>query len=63
MNAISNFNGTIDELESVIDLLHLGHHIGWKVLYVVHSKTHSKVGRDSYRRREEACSDPRAIQA
>lgn len=36
--AIHNFHGTIDELESAIGLFVLGRHMGWKVLYIVHSK-------------------------
>jgi len=37
-NAIINFIGTIDELESALGMLRIGHHVGWKMLYVVHSK-------------------------
>ena len=37
-HAIRNFHGTIDELESAIGLFVLGRHMGWKVLYIVHSK-------------------------
>jgi hypothetical protein len=36
--AIEEFTGTIDELESALGMLRLGPHVGWKVLYVVHSK-------------------------
>lgn len=37
-NAISNFSGMLDELESALGMLRIGHHMGWKVLYLVHSK-------------------------
>jgi hypothetical protein len=37
-NAIINFVGTIDELESALGMLRVGHHMGWKMLYVAHSK-------------------------
>jgi hypothetical protein len=36
--AISNFTGTLDELESALGMLRIGHHMGWKILYLVHSK-------------------------
>lgn len=36
--AIINFNGMIDELESALGMLRIGHHVGWRVLYLVHSK-------------------------
>ncbi len=36
--AIINFVGTLDELESALGMLRIGHHVGWKVLYMVHSK-------------------------
>jgi predicted Rossmann-fold nucleotide-binding protein len=37
-NAIVNFGGTMDELESALGMLRIGHHMGWKVLYLIHSK-------------------------
>lgn len=37
-NAVRNFGGLFDELESAIGMYVLGHHVGWKVLYFVHSK-------------------------
>lgn len=37
-NAVTNFRGTVDELESAIGMYMLGHHLGWKVLVLVHSK-------------------------
>ena len=36
--AIINFSGTLDELETALGMLKIGHHVGWKVLYLVHSK-------------------------
>lgn len=36
--AITTFQGNIDELESALGMLRVGHHLGWKVLYIVHSK-------------------------
>lgn len=36
--AIIHFSGQMDELESAIGMLRLGHHFGWKVLYMIHSK-------------------------
>jgi len=36
--AIIKFSGELDELESAIGMLRVGHHFGWKVLYLVHSK-------------------------
>jgi hypothetical protein len=37
-NAIIKFQGNIDELESALGMLRVGHHLGWKVLYIAHSK-------------------------
>lgn len=37
-DAIANFQGDLAQLESAIGLLHMGHHFGWKVLYIIHSK-------------------------
>lgn len=36
--AILNFEGSFDELESALGMLRIGHHVGWKVLYIIHSK-------------------------
>lgn len=36
--AIAGFQGELDELESALGMLRLGHHVGWKVLYLIHSK-------------------------
>lgn len=37
-NAIAAFTGQLDELESALGMLTMGHHFGWKVLYMIHSK-------------------------
>jgi len=37
-NAIADFSGQLDELESALGMLRMGHHYGWKVLYLIHSK-------------------------
>ena len=37
-NAIISFSGSIDELESALGMLRIGHHFGWRVLYLIHSK-------------------------
>lgn len=36
--AISRFVGVLDELEAALGMLRIGPHVGWKVLYLVHSK-------------------------
>ena len=36
--SISGAQGQLDELESALGMLLIGHHFGWKVLYLVHSK-------------------------
>lgn len=36
--ALSNFKGGADELESAIGMYVLGRHLGWKPLYIIHSK-------------------------
>lgn len=36
--AIMGFIGTLDELEAALGMLRIGHHFGWKVLYLIHSK-------------------------
>lgn len=35
---IRDGNGLLDELESALGMLLIGHHFGWKVLYLIHSK-------------------------
>ncbi|OIQ90947.1 hypothetical protein GALL_271520 [mine drainage metagenome] len=37
-HAVHEFKGQLDELESAIGMYVLGRHVGWKVLYLVHSK-------------------------
>lgn len=37
-NAIRTFKGMLDDLESALGILRIGHHVGWKVLYMAHSK-------------------------
>jgi hypothetical protein len=37
-NAIADFSGQLDELESALGMLRMGFHFGWKVLYLIHSK-------------------------
>ena len=37
-SAIAAFTGQLDELESALGMLSMGHHFGWKVLYLIHSK-------------------------
>ncbi len=37
-DAIANFKGDLVQLESALGLLYIGHHFGWKVLYIIHSK-------------------------
>ena len=36
--AICNFSGMLDELESALGMLRIGHHFGWRTLYILHSK-------------------------
>lgn len=36
--AIATFKGQFTDLESAVGMLRLGHHFGWKVIYLVHSK-------------------------
>lgn len=36
--AIFNFEGQLDELEAALGMYMLGRHLGWKVLYIIHSK-------------------------
>lgn len=37
-HAISTFHGDLTQLEAALGMLRMGHHFGWKVLYVIHSK-------------------------
>jgi len=36
--AIAEFQGDICQLEAALGMLRMGHHFGWKVLYIIHSK-------------------------
>jgi hypothetical protein len=37
-HAVTNFEGDLTQLEAALGMLRLGHHYGWKVLYILHSK-------------------------
>ncbi len=37
-NAIADFKGDLTQLENALGMLRLGHHLGWKTLYLIHSK-------------------------
>lgn len=36
--AIAKFSGQLDDLEAALGLLRLGHHLGWRVLVLIHNK-------------------------
>ena len=36
--ALAKFSGDFDELEAAVGVLHLGDHIGWKPLVLIHNK-------------------------
>ncbi len=36
--AIANFKGQLNELEAALGMLRMGHHMGWKVLVLIHNK-------------------------
>lgn len=36
--AFAKYSGTFDELEAAIGMLHLGIHLGWKPLVLIHNK-------------------------
>ena len=36
--AIASFTGQFDELEAALGMLHLGDHLGWKPLVLIHNK-------------------------
>ncbi len=36
--AFARFHGLIDEWESAVGMLHLGYHVGWKPLVLIHNK-------------------------
>ncbi len=37
-DAIAKFQGDLTQLEAALGMLRMGHHFGWKVLYLMHSK-------------------------
>jgi hypothetical protein len=37
-DAVAEFKGQLDDLESALGMLRMGHHFGWKALYILHSK-------------------------
>lgn len=37
-NAFARFSGNFDDLEAAIGVLHLGDHVGWKPLVLIHNK-------------------------
>jgi hypothetical protein len=36
--AIAKFIGYLDELETALGMLRIGHHYGWRTLLIIHSK-------------------------
>jgi len=38
MRAVADFRGDLVQLEAALGLLRMGHHFGWKVLYLMHTK-------------------------
>jgi predicted regulator of amino acid metabolism with ACT domain len=37
-DAVADFRGIFDDLEKAIGMLRIGHHLGWKVLVLIHNK-------------------------
>lgn len=37
-NALARFSGQLDEFEAAVGMLHLGYHLGWKPLILIHNK-------------------------
>lgn len=37
-DALANFSGQLEELESALGLLRMGDHFGWRVLLLIHNK-------------------------
>lgn len=37
-HAVAEFEGDLTQLEAALGMLRIGHHLGWRVLYLVHSK-------------------------
>ena len=38
MHAVTEFQGDLIQLEAALGMLRMGHHVGWKVLYLIHTK-------------------------
>ena len=38
MDAVAEFQGDLIQLEAALGMLRMGHHFGWKVLYLMHTK-------------------------
>lgn len=36
--AICEYQGDLTQLEAALGMLRMGHHLGWRVLYIIHSK-------------------------
>ena len=37
-DAIWDYQGDLTQLEAALGMLRIGHHVGWRVLYIIHSK-------------------------
>lgn len=37
-DAIARFHGMFDDLEAALGVLRMGHHLGWRVLVLIHNK-------------------------
>lgn len=37
-DAIARFSGQFDDLEAALGMLRIGHHVGWRVLVLIHNK-------------------------
>lgn len=44
--AIAQFEGDLNQLETALGMLRLGFHFGWKVLYIIHSKRTIRIYED-----------------
>ncbi|MBE0612111.1 MAG: hypothetical protein IH604_00440 [Burkholderiales bacterium] len=38
MHAVAEFEGDLTQLEAALGMLRMGHHFGWRVLYLIHTK-------------------------
>src|ERR1039457_6654065 len=38
MHAVTEFQGDLTQLEAALGMLRMGHHVGWRVLYLIHTK-------------------------